>query len=69
MLAVAFRPDGKELCSAGLEGQLYLWDVKEGCVSLQPPAMIISLWNTRGVPQERIVEVVLLVSVICHSGS
>ncbi|TYZ61160.1 hypothetical protein PybrP1_012376 [[Pythium] brassicae (nom. inval.)] len=30
VLAVAFRPDGKQLCSATLNGALNLWDPKEG---------------------------------------
>ena len=30
MLAVAFRPDGKELCVATLNGHLTFWDVAEG---------------------------------------
>lgn len=30
VLAVAFRPDGKQLCSATLNGALNLWDAKEG---------------------------------------
>jgi len=29
-LAVAFRPDGKELCSAGLDGRLCVYDVDKG---------------------------------------
>jgi WD40 repeat protein len=28
VLAVAFRPDGKELCSATMDGQLNFWDVE-----------------------------------------
>jgi len=27
---VAFRPDGKELCTSTLKGELYLWDVEAG---------------------------------------
>lgn len=30
VLAVAFRPDGKQLCTATLNGALNLWDPKEG---------------------------------------
>ncbi|KAJ0397462.1 hypothetical protein ATCC90586_000251 [Pythium insidiosum] len=30
VLAVAFRPDGKQVCSATLNGTLNLWDIKEG---------------------------------------
>lgn len=30
VLAVAFRPDGKQLCSATLNGYLNIWDAKEG---------------------------------------
>lgn len=30
VLALAFRPDGKELCVATLDGQLSFWDPKEG---------------------------------------
>lgn len=30
VLAVAFRPDGKQLCAATLNGALNLWDTKEG---------------------------------------
>jgi periodic tryptophan protein 2 len=30
VLAVAFRPDGKQVCSATLNGYLNVWDVKEG---------------------------------------
>jgi len=27
---LAIRPDGKELCSAGLDGQIIFWDIQEG---------------------------------------
>ena len=27
---IAFRPDGKELCSATLKGEIYLWSVEDG---------------------------------------
>ena len=30
VLAIAFRPDGRELCSAALDGNLYFWDVYNG---------------------------------------
>uniref|UniRef100_K3X6G0 Small-subunit processome Utp12 domain-containing protein n=1 Tax=Globisporangium ultimum (strain ATCC 200006 / CBS 805.95 / DAOM BR144) TaxID=431595 RepID=K3X6G0_GLOUD len=30
VLAVAFRPDGKQVCSATLNGHLNVWDTKEG---------------------------------------
>ena len=30
VLSVCFRPDGKELCSAALDGQLYLWNPETG---------------------------------------
>ena len=30
VLAVAFRPDGKQLACATLDGQLHLWDPLEG---------------------------------------
>ncbi|DAZ99051.1 TPA: hypothetical protein N0F65_010937, partial [Lagenidium giganteum] len=30
VLAVAFRPDGKQLCSATLNGNLNVWEVKDG---------------------------------------
>ncbi|TMW63776.1 hypothetical protein Poli38472_002717 [Pythium oligandrum] len=30
VLAVAFRPDGKQLCSATLNGHLNIWEVKDG---------------------------------------
>ena len=29
-LALAFRPDGRELCVAALDGQLYFYDVENG---------------------------------------
>lgn len=31
-LCVSFRPDGKELCSVGLDGNIVLWDVETGGV-------------------------------------
>ena len=30
VLAVAFRPDGQELCTAAVNGQIYVWDVESG---------------------------------------
>ena len=30
VLAVAFRPDGRELASACVNGSIYVWDVEEG---------------------------------------
>jgi WD40 repeat protein len=30
VLAVAFRPDGKEICAAATNGNLHIWDVEEG---------------------------------------
>lgn len=30
VLAVSFRPDGKQMCSAALDGQLYLWNPETG---------------------------------------
>ena len=30
VLALAFRPDSKELCSSALDGQLYFWDSYNG---------------------------------------
>jgi periodic tryptophan protein 2 len=30
VMAVAFRPDGKELCCATTNGNIYIWDVEEG---------------------------------------
>ena len=36
VLALAWRPDGKLLASATLDGQIYLWDPLEG--ELQVPA-------------------------------
>lgn len=32
VLALAFRPDGKELCTATLDGMLHFWDVTSGFV-------------------------------------
>ena len=30
VLAVAFRPDGLELCTAAVNGQIYIWDIESG---------------------------------------
>ena len=30
VLAVAFRPDGKQLAASTLDGQIHLWDPLEG---------------------------------------
>ncbi len=40
VLAVAYRPDGKEICTASLDGQLCLWDPVNGCGArtARPPA-------------------------------
>eukprot|EP00775_Hariotina_reticulata_P006700 gene6700-6923_t len=32
VLAVAWRPDGKQLASATLDGQIYFWDAQEGVI-------------------------------------
>ena len=32
---LAFRPDGKEICTATLKGELYLWDVENGYIKLK----------------------------------
>jgi hypothetical protein len=32
VLSVAFRPDGKELASSSLDGQIYLWDPEDAVV-------------------------------------
>ena len=34
VLAVSFRPDGKEICTAALDGQLYFWDVSDASLKL-----------------------------------
>ena len=39
VLAVAFRPDGKQLACATLDGQLHMWDPLEG--ELQ----VLSSWS------------------------
>ena len=47
VLALAYRPDGKLLASATLDGQIYLWDPQEGqlmvrlhVASLTPPVWL-----------------------------
>ena len=30
VLAVAFRPDGLEVCTAAVNGQIYVWDIESG---------------------------------------
>jgi periodic tryptophan protein 2 len=34
LLALAFRPDGKELCTSALDGNLYFWDVYNGSLKM-----------------------------------
>lgn len=36
VVALSFRPDGKELCVSTLDGNLHLWDAREGYVPLSP---------------------------------
>lgn len=36
VLALAYRPDGKLLASATLDGQIYLWDPQEGHLLVSP---------------------------------
>ena len=40
VLAIAFRPDGKLLASATLDGQIYLWNPQDAVieVSRSPPS-------------------------------
>jgi len=33
VLAIAFRPDGKELCSSTLDGQLQFWDIENASIN------------------------------------
>jgi periodic tryptophan protein 2 len=30
VLAIAVRPDGKEVCTAAINGNLYIWDIESG---------------------------------------
>ena len=34
VLAIAFRPDGKMLASATLDGQIYLWNPQEAVIEV-----------------------------------
>ncbi len=38
VLVCAFRPDGRQLASATLDGQIYLWDPLEGELQVIAPA-------------------------------
>lgn len=38
VLALAWRPDGKLLASATLDGQIYLWDPLEGELQARRPS-------------------------------
>ena len=39
VLAVAFRPDGKQLATATLDGQIHFWDPQEGELQVCPVIM------------------------------
>jgi hypothetical protein len=38
VLALAFAPDGKQVASATLDGQIYFWDALEGVLQVGPGA-------------------------------
>jgi len=38
LLAVAFRPDGKEIATASLEGHIHFWDPLEGSLQVPKPS-------------------------------
>jgi len=38
LLAVAFRPDGKEIATASLEGHIHFWDPLEGALQVPKPS-------------------------------
>ena len=37
VLAIAFRPDGKLLASATLDGQIYLWNPQDAVIEVSRP--------------------------------
>ena len=39
LLAVAFRPDGKEIATASLDGQIHFWDPLEGALQVRVVAI------------------------------
>lgn len=68
VLALAYRPDGKLLASATLDGQIYLWDPQEGHLLVSIPFLCCTVPGLQQVSRQPCKSPCCHTAAVCNPG-